>query len=135
LKGDEVILAIRGAVGSVAVVGRDLIGVNVSREIAVIPIRTDHVDRGFVAYALSTPEVQQMIDTKTRGAAQKGINLADVAELRIPLPALSVQVNIARQLNEYRTALRTLRQSLVEQDMAINALSASLLRRAFSGEL
>lgn len=134
LQGDEILLAIRGSVGAVAEVDPKLIGANVSREVAVIPLEND-VHRKYAVFALSSPLVQSTIAAKIQGAAQRGINLSDVDKLEIPLLSITEQKRIAAILTEQIAEVERLRQSLEEQLDAINKLPAALLRRAFNGEL
>ena len=63
------------------------------------------------------------------------IRTEEVASVELNLPPLPEQRRIAAQLSAQMASVERLRQTLAEQLDAINKLPASLLRRAFSGEL
>lgn len=52
LQGNEVLINIRGTLGGVSSVSNEMIGWNVSREIAVIPIDTKKISQQFLVYYL-----------------------------------------------------------------------------------
>jgi type I restriction enzyme S subunit len=134
LQGNELLLAIRGSVGSVAEADKELVGANASREVAVIPL-LQGINRKYVMFALSSPLIQSSIFVKITGAAQRGINLSDVAEIQIPYPDLERQQLIVETLLTLIEDEERVQRVLIEQFDAINALPAALLRRAFNGEL
>lgn len=134
LKGGEVLLAIRGSVGNTAVAPNSLAGSNISREVAMIPCTGD-VDARFIALTLQSPRGQQQLAGKTRGVAQKGINLADVRRLPIALPPLTMQRQIVHCAEQLFALADQLEVKVDAAQKRIDALSPSLLARAFRGEL
>jgi len=134
LQGDEVLLVIRGFPGNVALVGDELVGCNVAREIAVIAVPSTW-SRSYVQYAIASPTVQQYIVDKTKGAAQQGINLSDVAELRIPKIGIADQRKLVKRISTAVQATELAIAAAQEALDAAEALPAVLLRRAFAGEL
>jgi type I restriction enzyme S subunit len=134
LRGDEILMAIRGSVGAVAEVTPDLIGANVSREVAVLPIR-EGVNRRYVFWALRGPLARQATADKITGAAQRGINLADVERLEIPWPAETEQERLVDSLDARSRQVESLGRALQEELAAIQRLPGTILRHAFRGEL
>jgi len=134
LKGGEVLLAIRGSVGNTAVAPNSLAGSNISREVAMIPCTRD-VDARFIALTLQSPRGQQQLAGKTRGVAQKGINLADVRRLPIALPPLTMQRQIVHCTEQLFTLADQLEAKVDAAQKRIDALTPSLLAKAFRGEL
>jgi type I restriction enzyme S subunit len=65
---------------------------NVSREIAVIPLR-DGVDPRFAMFMLSAPTSQARMRGHVRGTSYVGINLKDVRTIEIPVPDLKLQAS------------------------------------------
>ncbi len=80
LCGNELLLRIRGGLGELAVCPPEMIGGNVSREIAVIPF-TNNVLPHYGMYVLSAPSNQTAMTEKLRGSSYVGINLRDVCKL------------------------------------------------------
>ncbi|NJB92488.1 restriction endonuclease subunit S [Xanthomonas arboricola] len=134
LKGGEVLLAIRGSVGNTAVAPKSLANCNISREVAMIPC-IDDVDSTFVALVLQSKRGQQLLAGKTRGVAQKGINLADVRRLLIALPSRSAQSEIVRRVEQLFAYADQLEAKVAAAQQRIDALTQSLLAKAFRGEL
>jgi type I restriction enzyme S subunit len=134
LKGGEVLLAIRGSVGNTAVAPKSLANCNISREVAMIPC-IDDVDSTFVALVLQSKRGQQLLAGKTRGVAQKGINLADVRRLLIALPSRSAQSEIVRRVEQFFAYADQLEAKVAAAQQRIDALTQSLLAKAFRGEL
>jgi hypothetical protein len=60
LQGGEVLIAIRGSVGEPCVVPANMKGCNISREVAMIPIR-EGISPTFVMYYLATSEAKEFI--------------------------------------------------------------------------
>ncbi|TDH63311.1 hypothetical protein E2C06_08050 [Dankookia rubra] len=93
LRGREVLITIRGTVGGVAVAGPGLIGSNVSREVAVIPLLEGVVPE-YIAYLLGSPAAQDILNEQVKGVAQSGINLSDLKQFPVPLPPSDAQRQI-----------------------------------------
>jgi type I restriction enzyme S subunit len=112
-----------------------MIGGNVSREIAVIPLTTDVVEPRFAMYLLAAPSNQRRMTGHVKGTSYIGINLKDVRTLRLPVPPLEEQRGIARPLDDLRTNVDILVDAQSETSKEINALLPSVLDKAFRGEL
>ncbi len=90
----------------------------------------------FVAQQMSTRNVRQQIQNVTKRAiGQASINSADLRSIKIALPSLENQNRIAQSLNEKIANSTKLCQVLETQLTAFNTIPATLLRRAFAGEL
>lgn len=63
------------------------------------------------------------------------LRVSDLLEFAIPLPSLSVQNKIVSELNVLFSAASKLQCNLEDQLDQINSLPASILRKAFSGDL
>lgn len=134
LHGNEVLLRIRGGFGEVAVCPPEVVGGNVSREIAVIPF-TDRVLPKYGMYLLSAPCNQTRMKAHLRGTSYVGINLKDVRMLPIPVPPLPEQRRIVAYLGRLQSQLGELRKYQAETQRELDALTQSILSKAFRGEL
>lgn len=130
LRGDELVVSIRGTVGRVAVVPDSARNWNVSREVAVIPL-LDSISRVFIHQALLTEGAQRFMLGNVKGVAQSGINLADLRQTPIPAPPTKEIVRF-----EHTAAL------LARMDIGLRCgaqlsedLFGSLVQHAFRGEL
>lgn len=134
LEGGEVIIAIRGTVGETAVVPAEMKGMNISREVALIPVLPG-VDSTFLMYLLASPAAQRLITGQVKGVAQSGINLADLRMLPTPLPSLEEQQEIARQIEEALNMLDSVLAIQASMESSLTQLDQSILSKAFRGEL
>jgi type I restriction enzyme S subunit len=134
LKGGELLLRIRGGVGELAVCPDSMGGGNVSREIAVIPLAAE-VLPGFAMYLLSARSSQATMHGNVRGTSYVGINLKDVRELAIPVPAVPEQHEMLSELEDLKAKIDALGNFQSETEMEINAMLPAILDRAFKGEL
>lgn len=130
LRGGEIAISIRGTVGRCCIVPSNLVGGNVSREIALVPVRSD-VSAVFVQQVLRSPSVQRLIADNVKGVAQSGINLEDLRELRVLQPPAAEVRAFEAKATFASTLLRDGRIALEE----LGKLAATLQHRAFRGEL
>lgn len=134
LQGGEILLNLVGAsIGRSAIAPDDLRGANVSRAIAVIPVRADLVP--WVQYNLRGSLGQELIRSKTGGSAQPVLNLAEVKALPIPLPPLGKQDTIIQRLDKLSSETQLLAQIYRDKIAALAEFKQSLLNLAFSGDL
>jgi type I restriction enzyme S subunit len=134
LRGNELLLRIRGGVGELAVCPTALVGGNVSREIAVIPLNVT-VDPTFAMFMLAAPSNQALMHGHVRGTSYVGINLKDVRRIAIPVPPISEQKRIVSNIKAHQGAIDSVLRLQAASQMHIDALLPSALDKAFKGEL
>lgn len=134
LRGGEVLVSIRGTTGNVAVAGPEMVGMNVSREVAVIPVLKE-IEPKYVAYALASPAGQSVIMRQVKGVAQSGINLIDLRAFPLPLLGLSEQHQVVQFVDRALDRLAAIGDRAEEIGQSLEALSATVLQKAFRGEL
>lgn len=134
LEGNEVLLRIRGGLGEVAVCPREMIGGNVSREIAVIPL-LEGFDPSYVMFVMAAPSRQEFLRRHLRGTSYVGINLKDVRCLEIAAPPLDEQRRIVGYLEGLKAKVEQLKTLQAQTGTELDALLPSILDKAFKGEL
>ena len=122
-------------VGKCACVGPEAVGYVF--ENMLIRVRLDQsVQSLFVAQQFATRRVREQIESVAKRAiGQASINSEDIRGIQLSLPPLADQLRISAALNEQTASVEMARKAIEEELDAINKLPASLLRRAFSGEL
>jgi type I restriction enzyme S subunit len=134
LQGGEILLNLVGAsIGRSAIVPKELKGANVSRAIAVIPVR--HEMKSWVQYCLRCSVGQKLIQSKTGGSAQPVLNLSEVKSLPIPFPSQQEQQAIVKKLDVLTAETYRLESIYRRKLAALDELKKSLLHKAFTGEL
>jgi type I restriction enzyme, S subunit len=134
LRGGELLLRIRGGVGNLAVCPHQMIGGNVSREIAVIPLRED-IDPRFAMYLLAAASNQARMVGHVKGTSYVGINLKDVRTLPLPIPPLPEQRRIVADLDALQVQTDTLKALQTEISLELKTVLPSIMDKAFRGEL
>jgi type I restriction enzyme S subunit len=134
LDGTEVLLAIRGTVGASAAAQPEMAGMNISREVAMIP-PLPGLDRHFLTLLLASPDIQGAIGARVKGVAQSGINLSDLRTLPIPLPPAAEQAAVIIALHQCLGDPDSWLVSINSARAEIDRLDASVLAKAFRGEL
>jgi type I restriction enzyme S subunit len=135
LKGNDVLLCVRGTTGTVAMADQALAGANVTR--GIVPIRFDkeQVDQKFGFYLLRSDTVQRQIQAKTYGTALRQINIRDLRLLQLPVPPLHRQMRVGAELERAELATEQLTSTSARKFAALDELKQSLLHQAFTGAL
>ena len=113
LKGNEILLCVRGTTGIMSFASDELKGCNVTRGITPLSF-SDKVDKTYIYYLLITPYLQSIIAEKTNGIALKQINMKDVRQLPIILPPLSLQQQFADKISAIEAQKELVKQSIAE---------------------
>jgi hypothetical protein len=96
----------------------------------------ERVDPLFIVQQMSTNHIRQQIEgVAKRAIGQASINSDDIRQLRLLLPPLSAQRQIAADLAQRTSAADGLKRRFEMECEVIAKLPGALLRRAFSGEL
>lgn len=99
LKGNEILMCVRGTTGLISMATPELQGCNVTRGIAPIECGPT-CDKWFVFYQILNPAIQHHIAEYTRGIALKQINMKDVRDIPLYLPPLSLQRLFAQRIEQ-----------------------------------
>jgi type I restriction enzyme S subunit len=75
------------------------------------------------------------INAGISGAAQGGFNASKLGEMMFPLPVISIQKQLVKQLDEIEHLSLVLKKSQENKVKELNCLKQSILRQAFNGEL
>jgi type I restriction enzyme S subunit len=123
-------MSIRGHVGRLALVPKELEGANITQDTARLATN-DSCSSLYLFACLETRRMQLEMQRFVKGAAVKGINLADVKELKIPVPPKDLQLKIE---NKIRLMTQTIRK-FESSSLSLNDNFNSLSQKAFAGEL
>lgn len=96
---------------------------------------TSEIIPEYLERVLNAPICKIQAEELTQGAANRNLVIKDLKTISFPLPPLSEQERIADYLSKKLTEVERLKKTLQEQLEAINQLPATLLSRAFRGEL
>ena len=138
LRGDEILICVRGTTGIVALATNEIEGCNVNR--GIVPLFFDgDIDRMFMYYQLQTPKIQETISSNTMGSALRQINIKDLRSILLTYPPIDEQRKVVEiletimpKVEEYgkaQEALNKLNEELPEK------LKKSVLQEAIEGRL
>jgi type I restriction enzyme S subunit len=131
LKGDEILIACVGSIGTVALATPDVAGANIARAVARVRVDKQKAERRFVAEQLKTGAIQRYFQNEIRVVAQPTLNIKQIKETPMIVPPLRDQERYCE-----RTAVVDQIVAAAESSLAgLDRLFASLQHRAFRGEL
>ena len=134
LSSDDVVLAIRGSYDRALVVPPEVAGANMSRDVArIAPL--PGIEASFVAAYLMSPPALQYLHERARGVAVKGVNIADVRTMPVPVPPVAEQRRIVSEIDRVNSIIEELESTLASGRVRGAALRSSILAAAFSGNL
>ena len=130
-KGD-ILLTIVGTIGRVAMV-EQVPRFAIQRSVALLkPII---ISSKYLMYYLSSPFCQKLLIDNATGTAQKGIYLAALKRITIPLPPMLEQERIVLKLEEILSSLDKSKEQLENSLNQLIFYKQSILKQAFEGKL
>jgi type I restriction enzyme, S subunit len=135
LRGDEVLVNVRGTLGGVAAVSPHMVGWNVSREVAVVPAAPELIQKRFLALWIATNSSQRWLTGVQKGVAYTGINIEDLRALPVRVPSLIEQSEIVRRVDQLFVLADRLQRRYNDTVTRVEQLTPSVLAKAFRGEL
>ncbi len=98
LRGGELLVSLVGSLGEVFTVPTEMIGYNVVRALAVIPVLKEF-SPNWVMYYLRAPFAQNILQQIATTSVQATINLKELREINIPFPEKNERDSIASILS------------------------------------
>ncbi len=127
LREGDLLFTIRGSVGRMAVVPKELDGANITQDSARITVA--HGNTTFIRHCLQMPAQRAFIELHTIGQAVKGINLGEVRKILVQFPHPDEQGEIARKLDKHDCDTRMVSDHLAK----LRRLKAGLMNDLLTG--
>lgn len=115
LEGDEIFISCRGVTGVISLASEELKGGNITR--GLVSARLKLGERLFVYYCLRMPQINSIIQDRTKGATLRQINVKDIRLLPIIFPPNDMQKAFAAQMDSINLQNNLLRQQLADAEM------------------
>lgn len=135
LRGNELLLCVRGSTGIISIAMKELKGANVTRGIVPIHFDSEIVNQEFGYYLLISNYIQRQIKAKTYGAALMQINIGDLRKILMPYPPFKAQQTIVQKLDALSAETKRLEAIYQQKIKDLEELKKSVLQKAFNGEL
>ena len=134
LREGDLLLSIRGTVGRMVVIPRELEAANITQDTARLTIQPV-MSSTYVLWYLKSMMAQTRMQAATKGVAVRGINIGDVRALQIPLPTLPEQQQIVRRVEALFAMADRIEARLATAQKTVERLTPATLAKAFRGEL
>jgi type I restriction enzyme S subunit len=131
---DDVLYAIRGGIGDVAIASKNIVGANITQDVARVAPRAD-VDSRWIRYALESVTARADALGRVVGATVKGLNIWDLKRVRVPNRNSDEMRAQANELNEIERYTKEIRQRLDQQTQLLTEHRQALITAAVTGEL
>ena len=121
VKEGDLLFSIRGSVGRTAFVPSELVDANITQDTARISVGENY-NPHYVRMALEYDAVQQSISEHVRGVAVKGISLAELREIEIPMVEKVLQDSFGRFVEQTYKLKVEVQKSLDETQQLMDSL-------------
>ena len=132
LRGNDLLLCVRGTTGLLSISSKTLLGGNVTRGIVPIHFEPSLLSQEFGYYLMRSEPVQTQIRKKTYGTALMQINIRDLRKLVISIPSLQKQHELVAKFDALWKDTQRLESLYQRKIEALDELKQSLLQQAFS---
>lgn len=110
LKGNEILICVRGTTGVVSLATEDMKECNVTR--GIVPLSFTRHNKWFMYWCIKSFEMNNLIQKYTKGATLKQINIKDLRQLPFPTPPLELQEKFGKQAELIETQRVLLNQQI-----------------------
>ena len=114
LRENDLVIALRGKIGAVAVIGKELSGANLTRGVALISA-SENFHSGFLSQYLSSTSGKNAIEKNLNGSALQEIPIAALRRISAVSPPLPEQRAIATALSEVDALIAKLDQFIAKK--------------------
>lgn len=134
LKTGDLVISIRGGIGDVEIVPSVIEGANLTQDAARIA-PCEGVDAGWLRFALLSSAVFHPLESKSLGAAVRGINIFDLKRVYIPTPPSAEQTQIADALRLHEERLTELKAKVLSHADRLKEYRSALITAAVTGQI
>lgn len=130
----DLLISIRGTVGRIIVIPKELDGANITQDSARLSI-SERVNKKFIYFMLLSKPIQDRLQKAIKGVAIRGINIGDLRAIQVPIPPLEEQAEIVRRVEALFVLADRLEAQYLKVKEKADKLTQSVLAKAFRGEL
>jgi type I restriction enzyme, S subunit len=134
LRGGDLVYAIRGSIGEVAMAPNELEGANLTQDAARISY-TAATEGHWLLYALKSVVVFAQLEAGALGATISGINIRDLKRALVPVPPRAEQEAIAMFLDRETAKIDAMVAKVHEAIDRLKELRTALISAAVTGKI
>jgi restriction endonuclease S subunit len=136
VEANDVLLNITGAsVARCCIVDESILPARVNQHVSIIRLKNDMLPK-FLHYYLISPSIKSdLLFSSSGGATREAITKSMIEGFTVPLPTLSIQQKIVEYIDSVSEKMERVKSIQKEKMDSLKALKASILDKAFRGEL
>ncbi|EJE8548856.1 restriction endonuclease subunit S [Vibrio vulnificus] len=134
LKEGDIVYSIRGTIGDVEIVPKEIEGANLTQDAARIA-PANGIDNLWLKYVLESTQVFSQLEVGSAGAAVKGINICDLKKAYIPVPPEYEMLEISNYLSSELNKLGKLAIKAEQQTALLKERRTALISAAVTGKI
>lgn len=135
VEANDVLFSITAYLGSVAVASEKESGSYVSQHVALTRLDQNRLQSRFLAYFVLSEFGQRQLNEGAYGGTKLQLSLEDIKRLRIPVPAISDQIEITRHLDASTTRIDALLELARESISLLRERRSALISAAVTGKI
>lgn len=134
LKEGDLVYSIRGTIGDVEIVPKEIEGANLTQDAARIS-PAKGVKNSWLKYTLESTQVFSQLEVGAAGAAVKGINICDLKKVYLPVPPEKEMVEIAIYVDRLLTKMDRLSFNGAKQIKLLQERRSALISATVTGKI
>ncbi|MDX4061977.1 restriction endonuclease subunit S [Aliarcobacter skirrowii] len=138
LDREDLIITTRGTIGNVAIYDKSIEfdNVRINSGMAIIRLKEKNlIYNRYIYKYLFAPQFLNYLSDVQSGSAQPQITIKNLKESIVPIPPLKTQQKVVAYLDEISNKMEKIKQIQKEKMQSLKELKASILDKAFKGEL
>jgi type I restriction enzyme S subunit len=135
LKKNDLLVSITADLGSVGVVGEESEGAYINQHLALVRLNNNKCDARFIAHTILTRSVSDQFKLRGYGGTKQGLSLKDVAEIFVPFPNKTEQVEISKDLDAYFSMQRLVKDNIDKSFIRLREYRSALITAAVTGQI
>lgn len=135
LKANDLLISIAGSLGKSAIVRECDLPINTNQAIAFVRLFADKIDVNYIRNTIESPLINSVLTKQTKVTSIPNLTLEIIKDCPIPLPPFLEQQRIVERIEELFAKLDEAKERLQEVADSFAVRKASILHKAFTGEL
>lgn len=128
-------ISIAGTIGKTGIIQQELDGANLTENAVKLVYKIEDISNKFVYYLTNSSSFKERIGIATKTVAQPKLAITRLAEVEIPIPPLETQKKVVLYLDEISNKIEKIKELQKSKMQSLKELKASILDKAFRGEL
>jgi len=131
----DLYISIAGTIGKTGIIPKELDGANLTENAAKLVYKEDVISNRYIYFLTNSTQFEKQIGLATKTVAQPKLALSRLSKVELPIPPFKTQQKTVKYLDQISEKTEKLKQVQKEKMESLKALKASILDRAFRGEL